>query len=142
MYWYRDGSALSLLPWLGVMLLAALGGWLIASHAFRLERRERLIVGLGLGVVLYTWLANILGHWLAPNLAFALPGPLLLTVGVALSWRRKQAPWFDREDLRIWPWLLAGLALFWLFLLWGKGLALFDEQKNLSLISIIATGDI
>ena len=27
-------------------------------------------------------------------------------------------------------------------MLWGKGLAIFDEQKNLSLISIMANGDI
>lgn len=142
MYWYRDGSALSLLPWLAVMLLSAVGGWLLAAHAFRLERRERLIVGLGLGVVLYTWLANLLGHWLAPELAFALPGALLLATGLVFAWRRTSGPWLDWKDLNVWPWLLAGLVLFWLFMLWGKGLALFDEQKNLSLISIIATGDI
>lgn len=142
MYWYRDGSALSLLPWLGVMLLVALGGWLIATHTFRLERRERLIVGLGLGVVLYTWLVNLFGHWLSPLAAFILPGLVLLAVGVVVAWRRSQGAWLDLEDLRVWPWLLAGLALFWLFMLWGKGLVLFDEQKNLSLISIIAAGDI
>lgn len=142
MYWYRDGSALSLLPWLAVMLLTAFGGWLLVTHAFRLERRERLIVGMGLGVALYTWLVNLFGQWLAPELAFALPGVLLLVLGAIFAWRRTSGPWLDRQDLRVWPWLLAGLALFWLFMLWGKGLALFDEQKNLSLISIIATGDI
>lgn len=142
MYWFRDGSALSLLPWLAVMLMAALGGWLLATHLFRLDRRERLIAGLGLGLVLYTWLANLLGQHLAPTLAFFLPAVLVLAAGLVAGARRRAGPWLQREDLRIWPWLLAGLALFYLFALWGKGLALFDEHKNLSLISIMANGDI
>lgn len=143
MYWYRDGSALSILPWLGVMALAWLGGWLLASHAFRLERRERLIVGFGLGLVLYTFLANLLGHFLSPVLTFALPGLLVLLLGLAAGARRETGrPWLDKNDLGIWPWLVVGLGLIWLFMLWGKGLAIFDEQKNLSLISIMANGDI
>lgn len=143
MYWYRDGSALSILPWLGVIALAWLGGWLLASHAFRLERRERLIVGFGLGVVLYTFLANILGHFLPPLLTFALPGLLILLAGLAAGARREaDRPWLDKADLNLWPWLVIGLGLIWLFMLWGKGLAIFDEQKNLSLISIMANGDI
>ncbi|MCL5429082.1 MAG: hypothetical protein M1347_04665 [Chloroflexi bacterium] len=142
MYWYRDGNPLSLLPWLVVMLVAWLAGWLLATHAFRLQARERLIAGLGLGLVLYVWLANLIGHWLSPDLTFLLPALILLIVGVLFGWRRKEGLWLDREDLRVWPWLLAGLGLVWLFLLWSKGLTLFDEHKNLSLISIIGNGDI
>ena len=142
MYWFRDGSALSFLPWLAALLALWLGGWLLATHAFRLGARERLVVGLGLGLVLYTWLANLIGHWLSPVLTFAGAVILLLLMGVLFAWRRKEGPWLHREDLRVWPWLLIGLGLVWLFLLWGKGLALFDEHKNLSLISVIANGDI
>ncbi|MEX1071047.1 MAG: hypothetical protein WEC37_00325 [Anaerolineales bacterium] len=142
MYWFREGSSLSLLPWLVAMLGLWLGGWLLATHAFRLSTRERLIVGLGLGLVLYTWLANILGHWLPPSAAFIGAAVLLLFVGMFFAWRRKEGPWLHREDLAIWPWLVIGVGLVWLFLMWGKGLALFDEHKNLSLISVIANGDI
>ena len=142
MYWYRDGNPLSLLPWLATMALVWLAGWLLATHAFRLQARERLLVGLGLGLVLYTWLANLFGHWLSPELTFALPALFLLLAGGWLAWRRKERPWLHTEDLKIWPWLLAGLGLIYIFLLWSKGLTLFDEHKNLSLISIIASGDI
>jgi hypothetical protein len=145
MYWYRDGNFLSLLPWLATMAVVWLAGWLLATHAFRLQARERLIVGLGLGLVLYTWLANLLGHWLSPELTFILPALLLLPIGGWLAWRsqrRHEGPWLDREDLKAWPWLLAGLILVYIFLLWSKGLTLFDEHKNLSLISIIGNGDI
>src|SRR3990170_4470723 len=145
MYWFRDGNPLSLLPWLAAMVLVWLAGWLLATHAFRLQARERLVVGLGLGVVLYSWLANLLGHWLSPELTFSLPALILLLVGGVFAWLRKrkeEGPWLHREDLKIWPWLLAGLGLMYVFLLWSKGLTLFDEHKNLSLISIMGNGDI
>ncbi|MEX2162096.1 MAG: hypothetical protein WD751_09290 [Anaerolineales bacterium] len=142
MYWFRDGSALGLVPWLAAMLAAWLGGWLLATHAFRLQARERLIAGLALGLVLYIWLANVVGHWLSPDLTFILPSLLLLLTGGLVAWRRKEGPWLHKEDLKIWPWLLAGLLVFYVFMLWSKGLTLFDEHKNLSLISIIGNGDI
>jgi hypothetical protein len=142
MYWFREGGNLNLLPWLIAMLVAWVGGWLVATHAFKLNKGERLIVGLGLGIVLYTWLANLLGHWLSADATFYGAALVVLVAGLAFASRRKQGAWFNREDLRVWPWLLMGLALIWLFLRWSKGLALFDEHKNLSLISIIANGDI
>jgi hypothetical protein len=142
MYWYRDGGALSLIPWLAAMALLWLGGWLLATHAFRLDRRERLIVGLGLGIVLYTWLVNIVGQFSSPQLAFLAPSIIIFLSGLGAAWKRADGPWLNLEDLKIWRWLLVGLSLVWVFLLISKGLALFDEQKNLSLISIIANGDI
>ncbi|MCW5855570.1 MAG: hypothetical protein KIT46_05925 [Anaerolineales bacterium] len=141
MYWYRDGSSLSLLPWLATMLLVWLAGWLLASHTFRLQSRERVIAGLALGLTLYVWLVNLFGRWLAPDLAFTLPALLLLVLAVLAAWRSGTG-WLDSADLRIWPWLVAGFALFYVFMLWSKGLTLFDEHKNLSLISIIGNGNI
>jgi hypothetical protein len=142
MYWFREGGNLNLLPWVIAMLAAWVGGWLLATHAFKLNKGERLLVGLGLGIVLYTWLVNLLGHWLSVDAAFYGAALLVLVAGLAFAWRRKEGTWFNREDLNVWPWLLMGFALIWLFLRWSKGLALFDEHKNLSLISIIANGDI
>lgn len=142
MYWYREGSAVSLLPWLAAMALLWLGGWFLATHAFRLDRRERLIVGFGLGVVLYSWLVNIFGQFFSPLITFISPAIVVLLFGLFSAWKRKEGPWLHWEDLKIWRWLLVGLGLVWVFLLMGKGLALFDEQKNLSLISIIANGDV
>lgn len=143
MYWFRDAGFSSLLPWLATLLVTWLGGWLLASHAFRLFSRERLIAGLGLGLVGYAWLANILGRWLNPDLTYILPAIIVLIAGAAFAWRRARGgAWLEREDLSVWPYLVAGLGLFWLFFLWSKGVTLFDEQKNLSLISIMGNGDI
>ena len=142
MYWYRDGNALSLLPWLLVIFVIWMGGWLIVSHVFRLQKRERLLLGLALGIILYAWLINLLGHFLNPTLVFSLPALIISGFGIFLARRRKEGPLVNWQDWNIWPWLLSGLFLFWLFALLGKGLAIFDEHKNLSLISIIANGDI
>ncbi len=142
MYWFRNGSSLDLLPWLLAFLLAWVGGWLLASHAFKLSKHERLIVGLGLGVVLSAWLANLVGRWLPASLTFWVAPVLLLLAGGLVAWRSPRRPLLDRKDLQIWPWLVAGLGCVWLFLLWSKGLALFDEHKNLSLISVIGNGEI
>lgn len=139
MYWFRNGNSLDLLPWLVAFLIAWLGGWLLASHAFKLNKHERLIVGLGLGVVLSAWLVNVVGRWLPASLAFWVAPVLVALAGALAAWRR---PVLDRNDLQVWPWLLAGLGFVWLFLLWSKGLALFDEHKNLSLISVIGNGQI
>lgn len=141
MYWTRNGNPLELIPWLLVMLLWWLGGWLLATHIFRLKPRERLVVGFGLGLVGYLWLTNLLGHWLPPLLAFTVSGVLVLLAGALAAWRSGR-PWLNLADLKAWPWLAAGLVLVNFFLLTGKGLAIFDEHKNLSLISIMAGGDI
>ncbi len=142
MYWFRDGSNLALLPWLAAFALSWLAGWLLATHSFKLNKHERLIFGLALGVVLSAWLLNFVGRWLPAELAFWAAPFILLLLAAVVAWRSPQRPFLHREDLHIWPWLVAGLGLVWLFLLWSKGLALFDEHKNLSLISVIANGDI
>lgn len=142
MYWFRNESSLALLPWMAAMLVVWLGGWLLATHAFKLDKRERLIAGLGLGIASYAWLVNLLGRWLSADATFYGAAVLVLLAGVAFAWRRADGVWLDRQDLRIWPWLIAGLGLIWIFLVWSRGLAIFDEYKNLSLISIIGTGDI
>lgn len=142
MYWFRDGSSLAFVPWLAAFLLSWLAGWLLATHAFKLNKHERLIAGLALGVVLSAWLVNFVGRLVPAELAFWFAPGLLLLIALAVAWRSPQRPILHREDLQIWPWLLAGLGLVWLFLLWSKGVALFDEHKNLSLISVIGNGDI
>lgn len=140
MYWFR-GSPLDFLPWLVVSALWLVGGWLLATHVFDLEKRERLVIGVGLGLIPYIWITNILGHWLAPQASFVLSGVVVLALGIIAAWRGKK-PYLDWSDLKAWQILLVGLLLVWVFSRIGKGLSLFDEHKNLSLISSMAAGDI
>ena len=141
MYWFRNGNPLVLIPWLLVCILWWLGGWLVASHLFRLERHERLGIGFGLGLVGYLWFANLLGHWLTPEIAFFGAGLVVFIIGV-ISTRADKQPWLDWRDVKIWPGILAGLAFLAVFLHISRGLAIFDEPKNLTITSLMATGDI
>jgi hypothetical protein len=141
MYWFRDGSPLSFIPWLAVSAIWLLGGWLIATHAFRLERRERLIVGIGLGLIPYLWFINVLSYWVPAGLAFVLAGVLVLLTGIAFAWRGER-PFLDWRDLEVWHLLFIGLILTWLFTRIGGGVTIIDDPKNVSLISIMGAGDI
>ncbi|HEX9617688.1 MAG TPA: hypothetical protein VGA03_09730 [Anaerolineales bacterium] len=141
MYWFRADNPLIFLLWLAVAAVWGVGGWLLAAHAFRLEARERLVVGFGLGLVSYLWLANLLGRWLPPAATFILAAFLVAGLGLAYAWKGER-PLLDLRDLRAWQWLVLGLALAWLFLRIAKGLAIFDDRKNISIVSTMATGDI
>jgi hypothetical protein len=44
--------------------------------------------------------------------------------------------------LRAWRYLLAGLILFWVFARLARGMAIFDDRKNISIVSTMAAGDI
>lgn len=109
MYWFREGSSLALLPWLAAFSLAWLGGWLLARHSFNLNKNERVIVGLGLGIVLSAWLTNLFGRALPATAAFWAAAAGVLLLGTLAAWRSAQRPLLSRADLEIWPWLLAGV---------------------------------
>jgi hypothetical protein len=141
MYWFRADNPLIFLLWLAVAAVWGVGGWLIASHAFRLEARERLIAGFGFGLICYLWFANLLGHWLHPTWTFLLAAFLVAGLGLAYAWKGER-PLLDLNDLRAWRLLLLGLLLAWLFLRLAKGLAIFDDRKNISIVSTMAAGDI
>jgi hypothetical protein len=141
MYWFRADNPLVFLLWLAVAAVWAVGGWLLATHAFRLETRERLIAGFGLGLVCYLWFANLLGRWLSPTVTFIAAAFLVAALGLAFAWKGER-PLLDYRDLRVWRWLLLGLALAWLFASLARGLAIFDDRKNISIVSTMAAGDI
>jgi len=141
MYWFRTETPWMALAWLAAALLWSIGGWLIATHAFSLAARERLILGIGLGLGLYLWFVNALGHWSTPGLAFSIPAVLVFGLGLFYAFRSAR-PFLDREDLRVWPYGLVWLGLAILFQRLAMGVAVFDEPKNLSIVSTMAAGDI
>jgi len=141
MYWFRAEGPIVIFLWLSIAAVWITGGWLIATHAFRLERWERLLVGFGIGLACYLWFINLIGRWLAPELAFSLAAFLVVMVGVAFAWRGER-PWLNRGDLSIWGWMVAGLLLFFVLTRIAMGLGIFDDRKNLSIVSTMASGDI
>jgi hypothetical protein len=141
MYWFRSGNPLDGLALIPFFLLFIVGGWLLSTHAFKLKSRERVVVGFGLGLALTLWFSNLLGHWFVPQAAFWGASGLVLILGF-LSTIWSDRPFFDKADLQAWPLLLFFVGIALLFTLMGRGLGIFDDRKNLSIISTMAAGDI
>ena len=96
------------------------------------------MVGMGIGLVLQTWLANLFAHGFPIAIASWISAGLLCIIGAAaviLTHRRVElASSWDH-----WA-LLAALTL--LLTAIGRGLAIFDDYQNLPTISLMATGDV
>src|SRR3990172_6545266 len=61
--------------------------------------------------------------------------------GMAFAWKGDR-PLLRRSDLRVWPWIVVGLILMAIFTRLARGMGIFDEPKNLSIVSTMAAGDI
>lgn len=114
------------------------GGWLLAASLFRLRRGETAMVGLGIGLVLETWLANLTARWMPVLPAFWLAAGLTCFAGLlsALRTRARLKIEFSAPQ-----WALLG-ALTLLFTAIGRGLGIFDDYQNLPTISLMAAGDV
>ncbi|HEX2696294.1 MAG TPA: hypothetical protein VHM28_01210 [Anaerolineales bacterium] len=133
-------SLLEILPlfiWAGLWIA---GGWMLAASVFRLRRGESAMIGLGLGLILQTWLANLLAHVLPVNIAFWL-SPCLVFAGGLLAQLAIQRDLRFRFSFSISHWLLLGVLVL-LFNAIGRGLGIFDDYQNLPTVSLMATGDV
>ena len=142
MYWFRDGNPTGIIPWGAAAILWILGGWLIATHAFQAKKKERVILGFGLGLVVYLWLVNLLGKWLEPTASFFIPAVLVFLIGLLYAWK-SDLTIFDIKDLSgIYPLLIVFLFLFVYSVFMERGLAIFDDYHHLPAISVIGAGSL
>jgi hypothetical protein len=141
MYWFLSGNTSGGLALLAYFVVLAAAGRGLAGRAFNLAPRERWLVGLALGLTVTVWMANLLGRWVAPGWAFWLP-PLAAVAAGWLTVRRAPAQAVERAEVGPWPFWILLVAVAVLIALIGRGLAVFDDRKNLSLISTMAAGDI
>lgn len=125
-----------------IFILWTAAGWLAISRIDRhaLPAGERSLLGLGLGFVSSTWLANWLGRFIPPDAAFWGATLLTLGLGLALAWPLKWEN-LTTESFPLRPWLFFIFTAL-LFTLIGRGLGFFDDHQNLPPVSIMATGDI
>lgn len=126
------------------VILWGLGGWWITRNVFHLQPGEQVLIGLGLGLMLENWLANLFGRWMAVPLAFWLAASVILAAGALFNLLPfRQQTWKNWLAIPIRPWqiiLLLGLTL--VFTQIGRGLAIFDDYQNLPVASFLASGDI
>jgi hypothetical protein len=146
MYWSRTGSTIEIVLFLLQCLTWTIGGWLWVTHAFQLRSTERLLAGLAAGLLMFITASNLLAHFLLLPAAFWAAALLVLLSGIGIGRSsRNRHPgrlWLDRADLRAWPQLAALLSLTLLFTSIGRGLAIFDEDVHIPLVSVMAAGDI
>ena len=126
------------LPLAGWVLLWAAGGCLLAGTLFRLRDNEISFVGLGLGLVLEVWLANLVAQVLPAPAAFWLAAAAVSLAGIVAALRSR---WRPRIRSILAPWVWLGLLTLF-FNAIGRGLGIFDDYQNLPTVSLMATGDI
>ncbi|MEJ5201230.1 MAG: hypothetical protein WHV66_03255 [Anaerolineales bacterium] len=122
--------------------LWALGGVWLLRDAFNLRRDEQVLAGVGLGLVLENWLANLLGRFVSVPFAFWLAAGLVFLSGLATGLIARR-DWRSFLEIPIRPLQVLALALlgYTLFAV-GRGLAILDDYQNLPMTSILAAGDI
>jgi hypothetical protein len=141
MYWFRESNIFGFIPWLIIALVLTLSGWLIATHAFNLEKKQRLLIGFGLGLVIYLWLLNLIGRWFEPRFAYILPAFIVLVIGLMFAWRSGE-PLFDISDIKISPLFFLVLGLLIYTVLIERGLGIYDDYHHLPAISTIGAGNL
>ncbi len=134
-------SIFRLLPLLFWSALWVAAGLLIVTHVFRLPPRERMIVGVALGLVMETWTGNLLAHFLRVDFSFWLGALLPLMFGLACALPLSRRKFLDAFSVSI-SQLLGFLVLFWIYYSINRGINLFDDFQNLPLVSVLATGNI
>ncbi len=133
-------SELQFFPLIVLLALWIVGGYLITARSSNLHARERGLVSLGVGLVLGTWLANLLARFMPTALAFWGAALLTVAIGVALAWPLKR-DLFPKEAFQPGQWFLFFVFVF-VFTLIGRGFGFFDDHQNLAPVSIMATGDV
>lgn len=102
-----------------------------------------MLVGVGAGILVESWIANILGRFLDPLLAFWLSAIIVFISGIlfCLPLFRQKVRFKDLFPIVPWQWITF-IILFYIFFMISRGMSIWDEFKTLPLVSMIASGDI
>lgn len=131
---------IALIPFLVWTLTWSLGGYLIAHFIFRL-RRERLIVGIALGLILQLWFSNWMAYLMPVPASFWVGAGIVFLLGLLSAWPFRKQDWRALFSISIGQ-VLTFAFLLYVFFSIGRGLDIFDDFQNLPTTSIMAAGDI
>jgi hypothetical protein len=101
MYWTRADSLWGFAPWLLMSALWFTGGVLVCTAVFRLAARERLVCGLGVGLLLHISLSNLVAHFTTFPVALWAGAGLVLAIGLWGAWRAGWGKKRSRETFRL-----------------------------------------
>jgi hypothetical protein len=135
----RPDSQLLIMLWLFVCLLWTLGGYFLVYRFFNLDPGESLITGFGVGMVSYLFLSNFTARFFEPIVGYTLPGVLIFAAGY-LSVYKNIPRTFSKGQLWQWILIIAGISLIAFFFLISRGISLYDEYRNLPIISQMGIG--
>lgn len=124
----------------GWAILWLTGGFWIARFAFRLPEKSQVFIGMALGLIINTWLANLLTFILPVDAAFWAAAVLTLLLGVLFAWGK---PLRDLLSCSIPLGQVATfLILTYIFTMVSRGLAIYDDYAHLPTLSMMAAGDL
>jgi hypothetical protein len=142
MYLIRTNSFVDLILYLLLSSFWGVGGWLLATHAFKLRYKERFLCGLALGFLLFIGLSCLFANVFSLTAAFWLAALTIFLSGMIVTWRSKMRPRMYKLDLSSILLIIVLVLLTLLFTVILFGESIFDEYLHLPLISIMAAGDI
>jgi len=123
-------------------LIGLSGGILIVQNLFSVNKGELIFLGIAAGVVLETFIANILAQIIQPPAAFWLSAGLVLVSGCILEFKFKQLRSIKLREVFLRTETFWFTILVILFTMIGLGLPIFDDFQNLPTVSRMAAGDI
>ncbi len=116
------------------------GGYGLARYAFRIPNREQVMTGIALGLIIDTWLANILTLFIPAVPAFWLSAGLTLLIGFIFSLGTRINDWF--KSTIPWGQLVCFAIITYIFTAMSRGLAIYDDYAHLPTLSMMAAGDL
>lgn len=131
---------LNILPLLVWSLIWAAGGWLIVV-GFHIPRREQMLTGISLGMLVELWLSNVFAHFMPVMPAFWSGALTTFFIGFVFAWPRLRMGIKGVFSIS-WAQLAALALIVYLFAIIGFGLNIFDDRQNLPAASLMAVGDI
>ena len=123
--------------------LWTMGGVWILRSAFSLNEKDILIPGMGLGLIIETWFADLLARLLSVPIAFWIAAILVFLIGFCLVFRFHRDHIKELSSFKISiSQIVVFAVLMYVFFSIAHGLDLYDDFKILPLVSIIASGKI
>lgn len=121
-------------------VLWLVGGYWIARYAFRLRDKDQFIIGIALGIIVDTWVVNLLTFVLPADAAFFAGALITFALGIAFAFGVPIREWLKISI----PWgqVIAFLALTYIFTMMSRGLAIYDDYAHLPTLSMMAAGDL